>query len=511
MTKILSVIIVLLIIMFAPAAPSDPATPTAALHANEARTYAAQLTQVINKISTKYVRPVPRTRLFFTALTALYDQAGRSVPATLMGDLARALHELPGDGEETEATERPITPGDLPIVELVARHRQELGDLEALRGSWALRLSVEAILESLDPFCGLVSDEEVRRGRGENLNHGFGFAWSADSTAEELRVTAVPIGGPAQRAGIRPGDRLTNLRYQPARLARQPQPAVGLPGLLLLAQPGDPLECTVQRTGATVTLYYEHFQVQSVFGVRRHNDDSWCHWLDENEKIGYARLGSLDFGVADQLRQAILRLKQDGLRGLVLDLRWCPGGFLSEAVLTANLFLKEGQIALVPLPRQPQRRRAQRLGKHGLLHRPAAGDLDERRQLGRRRADRLRLAGPWQGRGGRPAHPWQGQRAGHLRRSAHQYQADDRPVLSAQWPAIAASRRRSARRPVGRPPGSRPGAADHAGPERQAARRVGPDRLAARPQQGSAVPGRSGERSAAAGGASQAMREHLRK
>jgi carboxyl-terminal processing protease len=40
-------------------------------------------------------------------------------------------------------------------------------------------------------------------------------------------------------------------------------------------------------------------------------------------------------------------LEHDGMRGLILDLRWCPGGFLNEAVNVAHFFLKESMVATV--------------------------------------------------------------------------------------------------------------------------------------------------------------------
>jgi carboxyl-terminal processing protease len=69
--------------------------------------------------------------------------------------------------------------------------------------------------------------------------------------------------------------------------------------------------------------------------------------LDRERKIGYVRIASLEHGVADDVEAAVTALKAAGMRGLILDLRWSPGGFLTEAVLVARLFLKESPIAKV--------------------------------------------------------------------------------------------------------------------------------------------------------------------
>ena len=43
--------------------------------------------------------------------------------------------------------------------------------------------------------------------------------------------------------------------------------------------------------------------------------------------------------VPEELHEALARLKADGLRGLLLDLRWCPGGFLTQAAFLGPFFL----------------------------------------------------------------------------------------------------------------------------------------------------------------------------
>src|SRR5262249_50252607 len=52
-------------------------------------------------------------------------------------------------------------------------------------------------------------------------------------------------------------------------------------------------------------------------------------------------------GTADELRGVVAGLKDAKMRGLVLDLRWCPGGYLNEAVESADAFLGTGVIATV--------------------------------------------------------------------------------------------------------------------------------------------------------------------
>lgn len=63
----------------------------------------------------------------------------------------------------------------------------------------------------------------------------------------------------------------------------------------------------------------------------------------DGKKLGYARLAAFSEGAHGALRRAVRRLRRQGARGLVLDLRGNGGGLLDEAVLTASVFLPEGE------------------------------------------------------------------------------------------------------------------------------------------------------------------------
>jgi carboxyl-terminal processing protease len=62
------------------------------------------------------------------------------------------------------------------------------------------------------------------------------------------------------------------------------------------------------------------------------------------DKIGYIRLVQFGEKTSDDLEQALTRLKKEGMQGLVLDLRWNPGGLLDQAVDVCEKFLPRGQL-----------------------------------------------------------------------------------------------------------------------------------------------------------------------
>ena len=84
--------------------------------------------------------------------------------------------------------------------------------------------------------------------------------------------------------------------------------------------------------------------VPSVLGDSRNPDDTWDYMLDHDKKIGYIRITNFIQNTAEELKHALVALKDEGVKGLILDLRDNPGGLLSSAVEISNLFVDRGKI-----------------------------------------------------------------------------------------------------------------------------------------------------------------------
>jgi carboxyl-terminal processing protease len=65
---------------------------------------------------------------------------------------------------------------------------------------------------------------------------------------------------------------------------------------------------------------------------------------DDEGKVGYIRLTHFSRHSADELKAALMQLKEAGMKALVLDLRFNPGGLLSQATDIADLFVEDGSI-----------------------------------------------------------------------------------------------------------------------------------------------------------------------
>jgi carboxyl-terminal processing protease len=330
-----------------PNLPTLPAGPTQATDLNPSE--ARQLTAAVNQIAEQYVRRVLPQHLMLTALSGLYEAARMPVPARLREQVL---------GVENDEQQ-------LAVVAQVLADAQKA---EALQGRKAMHVAVQAMLRTLDPHSVLINAEEQRRNAVQGSEAvGVGLEVD-DSTGGPLTVRLVYPGGPAQMAGLRPGDQLLRLGGKPAgelsadevaNLLHQTAvgdgsgpPPIPRPSPL----PGTPatpetLRVTYRRKGAekemTVELAREQFRAETVVGVSRRDNNTWNCWLDPEEKIAHVRILTLARNTGQELFEMVSRYQDQGMRGLVLDLRWCPGGYLNEAVECARLFLGEGLIATI--------------------------------------------------------------------------------------------------------------------------------------------------------------------
>src|SRR5205085_9022818 len=70
------------------------------------------------------------------------------------------------------------------------------------------------------------------------------------------------------------------------------------------------------------------------------------HYVAETH-IAHIQVMGFDSGVTDQLKTALNQARKDGVKGIILDLRDNPGGYLQEAIDTASLFLPAGKTVLI--------------------------------------------------------------------------------------------------------------------------------------------------------------------
>jgi carboxyl-terminal processing protease len=175
-----------------------------------------------------------------------------------------------------------------------------------------------------------------------------------------LQVITPIKDSPAYKKGIQAGDLITTITRvvdDEGKKLLQPE-VISTKGLStndavkkILGKANTPIKLTVTREGETNPVDFEitrnKVEVETVLGIKRKSDDNWEYIVDPDSKIGYIRLTSFARNSYRDMAKVMKDLKKQGLKGLVLDLRFDPGGLLDSACDISDMFIDDGVIVSI--------------------------------------------------------------------------------------------------------------------------------------------------------------------
>jgi len=222
-------------------------------------------------------------------------------------------------------------------------YQQILGQyVDTINPDTFMKAGIEGMLHSLDPYTVMLEEEDqdnleiITKGKYGGVGIRIGVL------KDTLTVISAMDDTPAQRLGIRPGDRIITIAGQ-ATDGFSTEKAADL----MRGDPGTEVSLRIIRPGVAVPLEYtikrEEIKV---------NDISYAGFIED--KIGYVKLSQFTRNAGDQLRETLTDLQQQGMTGLIFDLRGNPGGLLPEAVSVSEDFLDPGQLIVSTRGRTPE-------------------------------------------------------------------------------------------------------------------------------------------------------------
>lgn len=209
--------------------------------------------------------------------------------------------------------------------------------------------AVRGMLSKLDPYSDYISPDDLAKFTEavEQEFGGVGIQVRFDPEQQNIEVMTPFPGSPAYKAGIRASDRIVEIEGKP--VAEFPDgKEIDMAVNLLKGKPGVEVTVGVRRPGEeetrTLKMTRDTIVLDTVMGDQHAEDGSWDYMLDDETKIGYLRITHFTRRTATELRGALRKLRQDGMKGLVLDLRFNPGGLLQSAVEVCDMFVDNGVI-----------------------------------------------------------------------------------------------------------------------------------------------------------------------
>jgi len=218
-----------------------------------------------------------------------------------------------------------------------------------------MEAAIRGMLSKLDQYSNYIPPTEMDgfKGSVESEFGGIGIQISIDKDKEILVVSPL-LGTPAYRAGVLAGDKITEINGQATKNISIEEAVKRMKG-----KSGTEVTLKIVRgaDGKTETLHLkrEVVRVETVMSDRRKDNDSWDYMLDHEKKIGYVRIISFGRHTTEELTKAIKELSEQKLRGLILDLRFNPGGLLTCAIEVSDLFVTDGRIVSTSGRNVPER------------------------------------------------------------------------------------------------------------------------------------------------------------
>ncbi len=191
--------------------------------------------------------------------------------------------------------------------------------------------AINGMLGQLDPHSVYIPAKETQAISEEFSGSFEGIGIEFDVVNDSLLVVSPIAGGPSEMVGIEAGDKIVQIDGKSSVGITRDEVMKKLRG-----PKGTKVNVTIVREGTDKPLDFEItrdkipiYSVTASFMV--------------NDKVGYVYVNRFAETTDKELEDALVKLKSEGMKELVLDLRDNPGGLLNEAVDVASEFVPKGK------------------------------------------------------------------------------------------------------------------------------------------------------------------------
>lgn len=192
--------------------------------------------------------------------------------------------------------------------------------------------SIPLILKELDPHSSYITKENLQEAEDQLSSSFSGIGVSFTMQKDTVNVMQVIKGGPAEKVGLLPGDRI---------ITANEDTLIGLENTkvmkFLKGEKGSLVKLGIKRRNSADLIYYDVIRgdipVKSV-------DVSYMI----NETTGYIHVNSFSEKTYEEFIISMVELGMNGMKNVIVDLRGNHGGYMQIAIQMANEFLKRNKL-----------------------------------------------------------------------------------------------------------------------------------------------------------------------
>jgi len=189
--------------------------------------------------------------------------------------------------------------------------------------------AIDGMVESLDnPYAVYYTPKEYKHFKTSMSGHYSGIGIVIGGKKGNVKVLRVVPDAPAAKKGLKKGDLILEVDGKTTKKMNLDQAAEAIKG----------------PSGTQVTLLTERASKRKEVKIRRAKITFPNISTKTFSKTGYINMHFFSGGVAEELKESIIKLQKKGIKNLILDLRSNPGGQLNEAVEVSSLFIDKGVV-----------------------------------------------------------------------------------------------------------------------------------------------------------------------
>ena len=188
-----------------------------------------------------------------------------------------------------------------------------------------MKKGIDAMLSSLDPYTNYFNESQAEDAMIRQRGEYGGVGCRSKRIGDYIFITEVFEGLPADKAGLWVGDKILEINGKAFLNKNDEELSENLKG-----SPGTKANLLIDRQGKQIKIEItrEEIKIKNVvfYGLI-------------NPNTGYIKLDHFMNGAASEIKEALIKMKAQGIKQVVLDLRDNGGGLLHEAVNIVNIFV----------------------------------------------------------------------------------------------------------------------------------------------------------------------------